>query len=144
MLGLRPAVAADQDFCFRLHRAALGEYVEAVWGWDDEDQRRRHRASFTPGRWQIVTVDGLDVGVLVVEHRPAEIWLGLIEIGPRHQNRGIGGQLLRLLAGHRQRIVLEVLAVNTRAYAFYRRHGFGETGRRDGKILLAREPGQED
>ncbi|WP_240691323.1 hypothetical protein [Amycolatopsis nivea] len=48
-IGLRPTTAADSDFCFRVHRAALGEYVAANWGWDDETQRRYHDRAFSPG-----------------------------------------------------------------------------------------------
>lgn len=147
-VGLRPATAADSDFCFQVHRAALGEYVAAIWGWDDEIQRGYHDRAFAPGRWQVITVDGADAGLLVVEYRPAEVCLGRIELGPSWQGRGIGGRLLRWLIGvaaeRGQPLVLEVLAVNTRAHAFYLRHGFRETGRRGGKILLARDPGQED
>ncbi|MGW7538419.1 N-acetyltransferase family protein [Amycolatopsis sp. NPDC054798] len=147
-VGLRPATAADSDFCFQVHRAALGEYVAAIWGWDDEIQRDYHDRAFVPGRWQVITVDGADAGLLVVDYRPAEVCLGRIELGPSWQGRGIGGRLLRWLIGvaaeRGQPLVLEVLAVNTRAHAFYLRHGFRETGRRGGKILLARDPGQED
>ncbi|GAB3375977.1 GNAT family N-acetyltransferase [Amycolatopsis echigonensis] len=147
-VGLRPTTPADSDFCFQVHRAALGEYVAAIWGWNDKIQRGYHDRAFTPGRWQVITVDGADAGLLVVEHRPAEVFLGRIELDPRYQGRGIGGRLLRRLirvaAEREQPLVLEVLAVNTRAHAFYLRHGFRETGRTERKILLARSPGQED
>lgn len=147
-IDLRPAMAADSDFCFQLHRAALGEHVAAIWGWDDEIQRRYHDRAFTPGQWQVITVDGADAGLLVVEYRPTEVCLGRIELAPRYQNQGIGGRLLRWLIGvaaeRGQPLVLEVLAINTRAHAFYLRHGFRETARRERKILLARDPDQED
>ncbi|WP_409463428.1 GNAT family N-acetyltransferase [Amycolatopsis sp. GA6-003] len=147
-IDLRPATAEDSDFCFQVHRAALGEYVAAVWGWDDETQRGYHDRVFAPSRWQVITVDGADAGVLVVEHRPAEVFLGRIELDPRYQSRGIGGRLLRWLSGvaaeRGQPLTLEVLAVNPRAHAFYVRHGFRETGRNSRKILLARTPDQED
>jgi hypothetical protein len=29
-IGLRPATSADIEFCYRLHRAALGPYVDAI------------------------------------------------------------------------------------------------------------------
>ncbi len=147
-IGLRPTTPADSDFCFHVHRAALGEYVAAIWGWDDQTQRRYHDRAFSPGTWQVITIDGADAGLLAVEYRPTEIWLGRIELDPRYQSQGIGGRLIRWLidvaAERKQPLVLEVLEVNPRAHAFYLRHGFRETGRRGRKILLARNPDQED
>ncbi|MCP9968847.1 GNAT family N-acetyltransferase [Actinomadura madurae] len=75
----------------------MGAYVTAVWGWDEEVQRGFHSRSFDPGRWQIVTADGADVGMLAVDHRPTEIYLGRIELLPAHQGRGIGTELITVL-----------------------------------------------
>ncbi|MGW3359647.1 N-acetyltransferase family protein [Streptomyces bungoensis] len=134
-VALRPANPADGEFCFRLHRAAMREYVDAVRGWDDEEQRAYHERAFAPGRWQIVTVDGADAGLLIVEYRAREVYLTRIELHPDHQGRGIGAGLIRFLAGaaarRGQSLVLDVLAVNTRALAFYRRHGFREEARHE-------------
>jgi ribosomal protein S18 acetylase RimI-like enzyme len=127
-VGLRPATAADDKLCFRLHRAAMGDYVSAVWGWDQAVQRGFHERWFDPDHLQIITADGVDVGVLAVEYRPAEIHLARIEIHPDHQGRGIGSQLIRALLDEARRqdrpVVLDVLAVNRRAHALYRRLGF--------------------
>ncbi|WNM35352.1 GNAT family N-acetyltransferase [Streptomyces sp. Li-HN-5-11] len=130
---LRPVTPADSEFCFQLHKAAMGDYVAAVWGWDDADQRAWHERGFDPDRWQIITVEGADAGILIVEYGANEVYLARIELHPDHQGRGIGSQLIRSLidtAGRRgQSLALDVLAVNTRALAFYRRHGFREVVR---------------
>jgi GNAT superfamily N-acetyltransferase len=96
-IGLRPATARDSEFCFRLHKAALGDAVAAVWGWDEGVQRDFHDRVFAPGRWQIITADGEDAGMLHVEHRPTETCLARIELHPDHQGRGIGTGLIRML-----------------------------------------------
>ena len=130
---LRPATAADSEYCFQLHKATLGPHVTAVWGWDDQVQRAFHARVFAPDQWQIVTVDGAPVGMLHVEHRPTETYLARIEIHPDHQGRGIGSQLIRaLLHQARQQgrdLVLDVLAVNQRALALYQRLGLREVAR---------------
>jgi ribosomal protein S18 acetylase RimI-like enzyme len=139
-VALRPATAEDGDFCFAVHRAALRPYVEAVWGWDDEVQRGFHEQRFDPGQTKIITVNGRDAGRLVVERRPDEIYLGLIELLPAYQGMGVGGGLVRDLiaeaAARGQAMSLEVLAVNTRAHALYTRLGFRETGRDDVKVRM--------
>jgi hypothetical protein len=63
---LRPSTPADSEFCFQLHKAAMGAYVDEIWGWDDQ-QRGFHDRAFTPGRWQIITVGGTDAGMLDVD-----------------------------------------------------------------------------
>ncbi len=141
VVALRPARPADSEFCFRLHKAAMGDYVAAIWGWDERRQRDFHDRAFAPGRWQIITANGTDVGMLDVEHRPGEIYLSRIEIDPGYQGRGIGTRLINMLldeAGQGgQDLVLNVLAVNHRAYALYQRLGLQEVARHgDGNIEI--------
>lgn len=138
---LRSAVGADSEFCYQLHKAAMGGYVTAVWGWDEQAQREYHARAFNPGQWQIITAGGADIGMLNVERRPGEIYLARIEIHPDHQGRGIGTGLISALideAGRKgQDLVLDVLTVNHRAQALYQRLGMKEVARHgDGNIKI--------
>ena len=138
---LRPATPGDSEFCYQLHKAAMGDYVTAIWGWDEEVQRGFHARAFNPGRWQIITAGGADIGMLDVEYRPGEIYLSRIEICPGHQGRGTGSRLISALAGEArqkgQDLVLDVLTVNYRAQALYQRLGMTEVARRgDGNIKI--------
>ena len=45
-VALRPATPADAEFCFGLHKAAMGEYITAIWGWDEQVQRDFHTRGF--------------------------------------------------------------------------------------------------
>jgi ribosomal protein S18 acetylase RimI-like enzyme len=130
---LRPATPADSEFCFHLHKAAMGGYITAIWGWDEQRQRDAHTRSFNPGRWQIITADGTDIGMIDVEYRPAEIYLSRIEIHPDYQGRGVGTRLISALideARHKgQDLVLDVLTVNHRAQALYQKLGMTEVAR---------------
>jgi GNAT superfamily N-acetyltransferase len=132
-IALRPATPADSEFCFQLHKAAMGGYVSAIWGWDEERQRSFHARSFSPGRWQVITADGTDIGMLDVDYRPAEIYLSRIELHPGHQSRGIGTGLISALIDEAMRkgqdLVLDVLTVNHRARALYQRLGLQEAAR---------------
>jgi ribosomal protein S18 acetylase RimI-like enzyme len=146
-IRLRPARQADAAYLYALHRASMRAYVEAVWGWDDDFQRAHHARTFDPAATQIVTLDGVDVGVLKVEDRPGTRYIGLVEVHPDHQRHGVGRTVLgRVLADAeiaRLPVELDVLAVNTRAYALYASLGFVEQYRHgdgDIKIRMRREP----
>jgi ribosomal protein S18 acetylase RimI-like enzyme len=97
-------------------------------------------APSTRGRWQIITAGGSDIGMLDVEYRPGEIYLSRIEIHPDYQGRGIGTRLIgALTAEARQKVqdlVLDVLTVNRRAQALYRRLGMAETARHSDNIKI--------
>jgi len=141
VIALRPATPADGEFCYRLHKAAMGGYITAIWGWDEQVQRDFHARAFSPGRWQIITADGTDIGMINIEYRPSEIYLARIEIDPGHQGRGIGTRLIDELIGQArardQDLILDVLAVNHRAQALYQRLGLTEVARHgDGNMRI--------
>jgi ribosomal protein S18 acetylase RimI-like enzyme len=140
-VALRPATAADSEFCYRLHKAAMGNYITAIWGWDEQVQRSFHTRSFNPARWQIITAAETDIGMLDVEYRPGEIYLARIEICPDYQGRGIGTRLISALIDEARRtgrdLVLDVLTVNHGAQALYQRLGLTEVARHgDGNIKI--------
>jgi ribosomal protein S18 acetylase RimI-like enzyme len=141
LVVLRPANTADSEWCFQLHKAAMGEYITTIWGWNEQRQRDSHTRSFNPGHWQIITAGGTNIGMIDVEDRPAEIYLSRIEIHPDYQRRGIGTRLISALldeARHKgQDLVLDVLTVNHRAQALYQRLGMTEAARHgDGNIKI--------
>jgi ribosomal protein S18 acetylase RimI-like enzyme len=126
--NLRPARLADRDFLYALNKATMGEYVDAVWGWDDQEQVSFFDNRFQPDRWQVIQIDGQDIGVLIVEEQDDQIRLAWIEILPRWQGHGIGTAVIRSLmddaASAGKALTLEVLHVNERARALYERLGF--------------------
>ena len=140
-VALRPATPADSKFCFQLHKAAMGGYITAIWGWDEQVQRGFHARAFNPARWQIITAGGADIGMIDVGYRPAEIYLARIEVHPSYQGHGIGTRLVSALIDEAVRkgqdLVLDVLTVNHRAQALYQRLGMTEVARHgDGNVKI--------
>jgi len=144
-VGTRAATAEDAEFCFRLHRAAMGHLVDAVWGWDDDVQRGYHDRAFTPGRCRIVQWRGRDAGLIDVRRDGDTIYLARIEITPELQGHGIGVRLITGLIDEADRdgkdLLLDVLVPNTGAYELYRRLGFRERYRH-GDGLIKRRMGR--
>ena len=130
---LRPATPADAEFCYQLHKAAMGAYITAIWGWDEQVQRAFHARAFNVHRWQIITDGQADIGMLDIDYRPGEIYLSRIEIHPDHQGRGIGTRLISALLDEAHQegrdLVLDVLTVNRGAQALYFRLGLREVAR---------------
>ena len=142
-ITLRPATPADAEFCYRLHKAAMGDYITATWGWDEQVQRAFHDRAFNPHRWQIITAGQASIGMLDIDYRPGEIYLSRIEIDPSHQRLGIGSRIVRALLEEAERtgqdLVPGVLTVNRRAQALYRRLGLTEVashGERGTKVTM--------
>jgi ribosomal protein S18 acetylase RimI-like enzyme len=125
---LRLARPDDRDFLLGLKQATMQTSIDQVWGWDDAEQRVFFDDRFTPERWQIIQVEGEDVGVLVVDEDQEQLFLAEIELLPIWQGRGIGTSVIRSLmassAESGKSIRLRVLHVNSRARELYERLGF--------------------
>src|SRR6476660_8459680 len=91
---LQQATAQDEAPLYEIHRAAMRYHVEAVWGWDEADQRARFRAGFDPAHVSVIIVEGKPVGLLRVDHRSHEVFLASVELAPEAQGRGLGGQIV--------------------------------------------------
>jgi ribosomal protein S18 acetylase RimI-like enzyme len=146
----RPATGEDDAFVYALHRAAMGDVVEATWGpWDEAVQRGFHERSFSPERLQVVMVGGVETGVVDAGFEaPTVFYIGRIEILPRFQGVGLGSRILRdLLAAARGRgaaaAELHVLKAN-RARALYERLGFAVIADEDPKLRMRRELSDAD
>ena len=76
IIALRPAMPADSEsLLFELHKAAMGDYITAIWGSGRASPAGLYTARVAPDRWQIITADGADIGMLDVEYRASEIYI---------------------------------------------------------------------
>jgi len=131
-VAYRQATQEDADFLYRLHRAALRNYVVQTWGeWDEGWQKTQFLERFCAEYSLILIVEGQDVGVLRLERGPDEWFVAVLEILPQWQGKGIGTSVLQSIlkeAAVRQKpVALQVLKVNP-ARRLYERHGFRSVG----------------
>ncbi len=126
--SLRQATNDDYTFLYLLHVAAMREYVEATWGWQEEWQQEYFARKFDPHNRQIIRIDGQDAGVIVIEPRIEELYIALIEILPAFQRRGVGTAIVRQLINTADSdglpVSLHVLKTNNPARQLYERLGF--------------------
>ena len=125
LVRLRQATDADDEFCFQLNLATMREYIEPVFGWDVDVQRRYHARWFNPDRLSIIEDDnGTAIGVLDVSDKGDHMYLSRIEVLPEAQGRGVGSAVMESLMMHGRTIRLQVFTNNLRAQRFYERLGF--------------------
>lgn len=122
---LRDATLDDSDFVYSVKKAAVGDYVAATWGWDEEFQRAFHDRQFDPQRGKVVRVDDVDAGWLSVTDTPECVRIDQIYLLPPYQGRGVGTELIRdVLRTGGKAVTLRVLKTNERALRLYERLGF--------------------
>ncbi len=140
--NLRPASSSDFDFLRQLHRLTLKPYVEQVWGWDEAQQEKLLRDRFDPEKLKIIQQNGNDIGLLQVELKPEETFLGNILLLPDVQGRGLGGKIVESVIGQAnqagQPVTLTVLKPNP-AKKLYERLGFIVTSEDEVRFFMKRE-----
>jgi len=132
MFILRSALLEDFEFLFALNRATKSDYVAQTWGkWDDDFQYAHFKKAFDPSHYQIVMMEGREVGSLWVDVRSDAVFLAEIQILPAFQNRGLGTTLVQEVIADANRrslpVELQVLKVNP-ARRLYERLGFERFG----------------
>jgi len=143
-LRLRKATVDDSKFAYQTKKAALREYVEKVWGWDEDEQRKLHERRFASQDFQVMQMSDIDVGILAIVWQPDCVKVNQMFILPEYQSRGIGAACIMRIIGDaaisKLPVRLQVLKVNHRAVAFYQRFGFRSIGESDTHVLMERLP----
>ena len=143
-LRLRKATADDSEFAYQTKKASFRQYVEKVWGWDEDEQRQLHERRFASQDFYVIQVSGINVGILAVVRQPDCVKVNQMFIVPEYQSKGIGTAcMMRIIedaAVSKLPVRLQVLKVNNRALAFYQGLGFKSIGESNTHILMERLP----
>lgn len=141
-LALRPVQPADADFIREVYFQTRCEEF-APLGWPEAAlrqlllsqcaaQRSDWESRFPGSRHFIVIRDGIDIGRVWIDERPASVHLVDIAILPAHQNRGAGTAITRALhayaAARSQPLTFSVFRENFGALRLYQRLGAHVTG----------------
>ena len=104
---LRLAIEEDAEFVYRARVIGKKGCVTQLWGRDEEEQQAKFAERWATSTYEIVTLEGVDVGVVTVDRHPTELFLGYLGILPEYQRRGLGTLVLqRLLAEGGRRVGL--------------------------------------
>jgi ribosomal protein S18 acetylase RimI-like enzyme len=120
-------------------------YVESTWGkWEPAAQRRAHLASFSASTHWLLFEGKRVAGLVAAELHATHVQLVKLYLRAQFRDRGLGtvvlATLLNAARARAQPLRLRVLAVNTRAQAFYARHGFRESFRTTERVFMEARP----
>ena len=123
-------IAADEtykEFSYQVKKAAEGEYITAMFGWDDDVQRGFHAKAWQEQKPDIITYDGKPIGTIATSESDDCIEIGQFFILPKYQNRGIGTYLLKNILGKGDQLGKNVtlrFLKNNPVKSLYVRNGF--------------------
>ena len=127
-LDYRRARREDHEWAYRIFRMCMEHYIRQTWGWDEVFQRQGFMENIAEAGFTMARYQGNDVGGYCLKERTDHLHLDIVLIDPRHQNRGLGTQIMRdlmQLSRHRgMPLQLHVLKTNTAAFRLYRKLGF--------------------
>jgi GNAT superfamily N-acetyltransferase len=153
-VSLRPAAPEDSEFLINVYAASRADEMALV-DWTDEQklafltsqfnsQREQYLNRFPDSVCSVINFGGERVGRLWVARLPEQIRLLDIALLPQHQNKGVGGQLMRALIEESEATALPlrhmVFKLNPGGWRFYERLGFEPIEEYHMYIHLERRP----
>jgi GNAT superfamily N-acetyltransferase len=129
--SLRKGQEADKDWLYDLYSLTLRPAIEKTWGWDEAFQKASFSEHLSPEKFEILTIEGNNIGGFMLEEREDCLWLEMLLIDQAYQRRGIGSRLIRQLQREAARknkpLKLSVLKKNP-VLPFYHKLDFWDEG----------------
>ena len=142
----RVGTVHDLDFLWSLQVAVYRDHIHAIWGWDEEAQRRLflENIEVESGVRLIIEQDAKPIGNLEIEYRPGSMFICNLQLVPTVQGQGIGTRIIHACMDRARAtgddISLQAFVVNEGAIKFYRRLGFEVIGRSETHVKFRWEP----
>jgi GNAT superfamily N-acetyltransferase len=127
LIRLVPGDETYKEFSYQVKKAAEGEYITSMFGWDENVQRSYHSKAWQQQKPDIITYDGKPVGTIATIESEDCIEVGQFFILPEYQNKGIGTYLLKSILDRADRLGKNVtlrFLKNNPAKSLYVRNSF--------------------
>jgi GNAT superfamily N-acetyltransferase len=127
LIKLIPADETYRDFSYQVKKAAVGDYITDMFGWDEDVQRDFHAKAWQEQKPDIIIYDGKPIGTIATVESEDCIEIGQFFILPDYQNKGIGTYLLKSILDKADRLGTNVtlkFLQNNPVQSLYVRHGF--------------------
>ena len=127
LIKLIPADETHKEFSYQVKKAAEGEYITLMFGWDEDVQRDFHAKAWQQQKPDIITYDGKPIGTIATVESEDCIEIGQLFILPDYQNKGIGTHLLKSILSKADQLGRNVtlrFLKNNPVKSLYIRNGF--------------------
>ena len=138
-LSFDPVQVCDFDAMARLRALAMRPSLERLGRYDPERSRQRLQAGFAPERMRWICLAGERVGFYSL-WREDDAWrLDHLYLHPSAQGRGVGSAVMHHVLAQALGAPMRVTVLrDSESNAFYRRHGFAQTGESEWDIEYVR------
>ena len=76
LLEIIPADESHREFSYQVKKAAEGEYIAGIWGWNEDIQRDFHSKDWQQSRPDLITYDGKTIGTIHISEIEELIHIG--------------------------------------------------------------------
>lgn len=138
---IRFATPDDHDLIYALKAESVRPYVEKIWGWDENYQKKDFDGDFSRmEQFNVIEVDGRFVGFVQYYFEYPYFEVVEIHLLPEYRGKGIGSDILRYLQktciAHDRKIRIGCFKENHRAKHLYHKLGFMQTEETDTHYIL--------
>jgi putative hydrolase of the HAD superfamily len=143
LIQIIPAEESHREFSYQVKKAAEGDYITQLWGWDEKAQRDFHTSDWQQKRPAIILYDSQPIGTIYILESEDYIEIGQFFIFPEYQNKGIGSHLLKRIldkADQSSRITKIAYLINNPVVSLYKRNGFEITSIHEVYCHMERKP----
>jgi len=144
LVKLIPADETYKEFSYQVKKAAEGEYVTSMFGWDEDVQRDFHDKAWQQHKPDVITYDGKLIGTIATIDSEDCVEIGQFFILPEYQRKGIGTHLLENILDKADQIgknvTLRFLKSNP-VESLYVRNGFRLVDTSEILHYMERKPG---
>ena len=144
LIRLIPADETYREFSYQVKKAAEGEYITSMFGWDEDVQRDFHDKAWQQQKPDIMTYNGRLIGTVATIESEDCIEIGQFFILPEYQRKGIGTHFLESILDKADQlgknVVLKFLKSNP-VESLYVRNGFRLVDTDEILHYMERKPG---
>jgi ribosomal protein S18 acetylase RimI-like enzyme len=141
LIGFRPALEQDFDYCKRVYFAEMERIIRELH-LDVTAQGEIFRKQWNPKQVRIIRLNGFDVGWLQSFPQDSDLFLSQLFVERSHQCCGIGTEVMKRLMKEAERVNqavrLDVVKINP-AKRLYERLGFQIVGEEEHKFHMKRD-----
>jgi ribosomal protein S18 acetylase RimI-like enzyme len=142
-ITLKPILPQEYELKFSTVKEAIYEHVDAVFGWDDDFQRKRLIDEYDPTWFYWINKNDHRIGMLCYKPYDNSYHVHLLIVLPDFQNQGLGQMTMDYVhklaqAEQRKSITLSSFIRNEKAVKFYKKIGYDITSVENDFYVLTR------